>query len=179
MSGTFPYAAPIVLVVAVVGYLWWWRHVPRPVQRLRDEDGNDPLERWARGCYSILYGGASPERRRAEECREGLDQGWDIHSGEEVLAASDRLGQVPTGRVVWDPVRAVGVARLGSAAGFVSMAQAQTAVGRIQRRLQEAYSGWEEMAADCDAVVREKGFGLEHRQGRPAAREIWRVVPFQ
>ena len=178
MVGTYLVAGLIVLAVIVLA-IFRSQQAPVPVQRMREEDGNDSLKRWARGCYSILYGGASPDRRGAAECREGLDKGWSIHSGEEVLATIDRLDKVPTGRVAWDLVRVVAVARLGASAGFVSMDQAQAVVGRIQRRLQEQYPGWEEMAADYDAVVREKGFGDEHLQGRPAARKIWRVVPFK
>ncbi len=179
MSSTHLYIALIIVVILVVGYVRWLRNVPVPVQRMRDEDGNDPLKRWARGCYSILYGGASPDRRGAEESREDLDQAWEIHSGEEILATIDRLSQVPTGRVAWDLVRTVTVARLGSAAGFITMEQAQAAVGRIQRRMQESYSSWQDMAADYDAVVNAKGLGVEYLQGRPAAREIWQVVPFK
>jgi hypothetical protein len=180
MTGTYLIAALVILVLVVVGYLGWrTRQVPVPVQRMRDEDGNDPLKRWARGCYAVLYGGASPDRRGAAECRQGLAEGWNIRSGQEILATIDRLSQVPTGRVAWDLVRVVAVARLGAAAGFISMDQAQAAVGKIQRRLQGQYPGWEEMAADYDAVVREKGLSEDHLQGRVAAQTIWQAVPFR
>lgn len=60
-----------------------------------------------------------------------------------------------------------------------SLEEAQAAVGSIQRRMQDQYTGWEEMAADFDAAALERGFGDGRLQLRPAAREIWNVVPFK
>jgi len=168
----------IVLVVVAVGIVRL-RTVPVAVQRMKEEDGGDALKRWARGCYSILFGGASPSRRGALWCREGLRDSWEIESGEKALATIERLSGVPTGRVAWDLVRVVVVARMAAGAGYVSMEQAQAAVGRIQRRLQDSYPNWEAMATDYDAEVKARGFDDTHLQGRPAARQIWKVVPFK
>jgi Protein of unknown function (DUF1266) len=170
-------AVGLVLVVTVIGLLRL-RQVPAAVKQMKEEDGDDPLKRWARGCYLVVYD-RSPERFGASDCQRGLASSWSIRSGEEALATIDRLSAVPTGRVAWDLVRTVMVTRLAAAAGFISPGQAQAAVGNIQRRLQEQYPGWEEVAADYDKVVREKGFSEGHLQGRPTAREIWKVVPFK
>jgi hypothetical protein len=171
------YVIGLVVVVLVVAILRA-RQVPVPVQQMKEEDGDDPLRRWARGCYLVVYD-RSPERFGAADCQNGLASSWDVHSEEEALATIARLSAVPTGKVAWDLVRVVMVSRLAAAAGFISMDQAQAAVRKIQPRLQERYPGWEAMAADYDAVVREKGFGDGHREGRANAREIWKVVPFK
>ena len=178
MAGTYVAFGVMVLVLIVVAVARL-RQPPVSVAQMRTEDGDDALKRWARGCYSILFGQASPDRRGPPWCIEVLADSWNIHSGDEALATIQRLSKVPTGRVAWDLVRVVVVARLAAGAGLVAMEQAQAAVGSIQRGLQAKYSGWEEMATDYDVMVREKGFGDEHLQGRPAAREIWKVVPFK
>jgi hypothetical protein len=168
----------LFLVVIVIG-MARIRKLRVVVQRMNDEDGNDPLKRWARGCYAILFGEASPDRRGEAWCRERLRDDWSIETGEKALATIERLSGVPKGRVAWDLVRVVVVARLAARAGYLSMQQAQAAVGRIQRRLQDRYPDWQAMATDYDADVEARGFGDWHLQRRLAAREIWRVVPFK
>ena len=179
MNATSLAVVALVLLVLVGVVILQSRKAPVAVQRMREEDGGDALKRWARGCYAILFGGASPNRRGALWCREGLRESWSIESGDAALATIERLSAVPTGRVAWDLVRVVAVARMAAGAGYISMEQAQAAVGRIQRQLQDAYPSWDAMASDYDAEVKARGFDDTHLQGRPAAREIWRVVPFK
>lgn len=174
------YIFPVLLIVVliVVGILRL-RQAPEVVRQMQRDDGDDPLKRWARGCYSISWG-PTPELDGVSDCREVLASSWDISSAEEVFATITRLSAVPTGCVAWDLVRVVMCARLASGAGFISMDQFRVTVGNLQRRLQDQYGGWEEMAADYDAAASERGFGEAHRiQHRPAARQIWAVVPFR
>jgi hypothetical protein len=168
----------MIALIIVIG-IYRLRQDPFHVQQMKKEDGADGLKRWARGCYAIVFGPVSPERRGANECRSALNSSWDIHSEEEALETIDRLSKVPTGRTAWDLVRVVVAARLSAAAGFISLDRAQAVVEKIRRTLQEKYPTWEDMAADYDAVVKEKGYDMSHLKERPAAREIWKVVPFK
>jgi hypothetical protein len=178
MLGTYVALGCMVLVLVVVVVVRLTQPHAAIVQ-MKAEDGSDPLKRWARGCYSILFGQASPGRRGSSFCSEVLADSWSIRSGAEAMATIQRLSLVPSGRVAWDLVRVVVVARLAAGASFISMEQAQAAVGLIQGGLQANYPGWEAMAADYDVMVREKGFDDTHLEGRAAAREIWKVVPFK
>ena len=166
----------LVLVVVAVMRL---RQPPPVIVYMKSEDGDDALKRWARGCYSILFGQASPDRRGSGFCVEVLADSWNIHSGDEARATIQRLTGIPSGHVAWDLVRVVVVARLAAGAGFISMVEAQAAVGGIQRGLQDKYPNWEQMAGEYDAMVRQKGFDDSHLEGRPAAHEVWKVVPFK
>jgi len=178
MDIRYIYLAVLIVVVGVIAIVRS-RQVPPYVKQMQREDGDDPLKRWARGCYAVNFGPASPELRGVADCRQALSDSWDINSAEEARATVAELSAVPTGRVAWDLVRLVVCARLAAGAGLISLEEAQAVVGNIQRRLQDPYAGWEEMAADFDAAARERGFGDGRLQLRPAAREIWNVVPFK
>jgi hypothetical protein len=179
MDGTtYLLLAVPVLVLTAAAVMRFSRPHPAVIY-MKTEDGADPLKRWARGCYSILFGQASPDRRGWEFCVEVLKDSWSIHTGEEALATIGRLSKVPSGEVAWDLVRVVVVARLAAGARLLPMDQAQAAVAAIQRKLQDHYPGWEAMATAYDAMVRQKGFDDSHLQVRPAVREIWKRVPFK
>ncbi len=174
----FWFIGVLIALVIVIG-IYRLRQDPYHVQQMKKEDGEDALKRWARGCYAVVYGPVSPERSGREECRSSLADSWNIRSEEEALETIAGLSKVPTGRTAWDLVRTVMVARLSAAAGFISLERAQAAVETIRRPLQEKYQSWEDMAADYDAVVKEKGYSMSHLNERPAARQIWKVVPFK
>jgi hypothetical protein len=171
-------AVPILVLIAAVVMRFLQPHPA--VIYMKTEDGTDPLKRWARGCYSILFGQESPDRRGWEFCVSVINDSWEIHTGEEAFATIQRLSRVPSGEVAWDLVRLVVVARLAAGARLIPMDQAQAAVAAIQRRLQDSYRGWEEVAAAYGVMVRKEGFDDSHLpRARPAAREIWKLVPFK
>lgn len=149
------------------------------VQYMNEEDHGDPLKRWSRGCYTILFGQASPDHRGVEFCRSTLENSWEITEGDQALATISRLSTVPSGHVAWDLVRVVVVARLALGAGFIRSEQAQQAIAQIQPKLQQAYPDWHTMAADYDGMVKTKGIDDSYLQGRPAAEAIWAEVPFK
>lgn len=167
----------VVLVVVVVARL---RYVHPYVKQMQAEDGDDPLLRWARGCWAITFGPVGAEIRDASSCREFLRRDWEIGSSEEALATIARLSAVPTGQVAWDLVRTVLVTRLASGAGLLDMEQARAAIARVQGPLRARYSGWEEMANDYDASALERGFTSERRDTyRSGTRVIWKAVRFK
>jgi len=175
------YLMPVLLLVLVIVMAVVRSRAVHPyVKQMQQEDGDDPLKRWARGVWAVISGPPSPQLRGVADCQNSLKHSWEIHSGEEALGTIGRLSQVPTGQVAWDLVRTVMVARLAAGADYLSMEEAQAAVGNIQGPLQTRYADWEAMSAAYDAAAIERGFDGEWRtRHRPAAREIWKVVPFK
>ena len=83
MDLRYIYLAVLVVVVVVVAILRS-RQVPPYVKQMQREDGDDPLKRWARGCYAVNFGPASPELRGVEDCRQALSD-RSIHNEQQKL----------------------------------------------------------------------------------------------
>ena len=169
-----------VLVVVVILAVVLMSDRRSPVQVMDAEDGADPLKRWARGCYSIVYGKSDPGRNAKRGCLGTLAEYWEIKTPEEVQQTLTELQQLPENDPAWDLMRAIIVARFAEGAELISKEQSWATIGAVRPRLQQAYATWSELAAAYGSARQKAGFGSDMlTEARPEAEQIWSAVPFK
>jgi hypothetical protein len=150
---------------------------------------DEPAVRWwARGAYGLWTGGedcASWEPSRAQEALSSW-YGADDPQGLTATIAALRAGQ--TGSPAWDQVRAIDLTRIGLAAGYLSVPQADAEVRAIAASLRALYPSWEALAAAFESGMHawqdSRGITDEAARGRvqhnlPALRaRVWPQIPY-
>src|SRR5262245_28080458 len=96
----------VLLALVVVGYFVLFDR-RSPVQVMDAEDGQDPLKRWARACYSIVNGKHDPAANGRAGCAMVLGRDWNIQSREDLVSTLDELKRVPSANAAWDLVRGI------------------------------------------------------------------------
>lgn len=149
-----------------------------PVRMMEEDDGGDPLKRWARGCYAMIYGGKDPGTYR--NCKSNLAQWWDISSREQALETLEELGEPDPENPAWDYVRAILVSRFANGAGYITEEESWKVIEAVRGPLQAAYAGWPELAEAYAEARTEAGFDTDQlSEHREAAESIWKLVPFR
>ena len=124
------------------------------LQRMAEEDGTDPLKRWARGVYALL----SPQdygRLPQGGAQMILRRDWGCETPAKLHGLLERRFALETGDPAWDLVRAVILARLGAAAGYMSPPDSWAVVGRARNEILRHYACWAELGeAYADARMR-------------------------
>lgn len=168
------------LVLAIVlAYVFLVDH-RTPEQLLDQDDGQDPVKRWARGCYSMVFGKDDPAKNAAKGCIGTLRQYWEIESTQQARQTLSELQTLPEGNVAWDLMRVIIVARFAEGAKYLEPSESWAAIAAVRPRLQQAFSSWQELAAAYQRAREEAGFGIEAMtQNRAEAEQIWRLVPYR
>lgn len=167
----------VLLLVLAVVFLGDRR---TPLQVMDQEDGADPLKRWARGVYSIVYGKSDPAGNGKAGCRGSLSKFWEINTPEEVRETLVELQGLPENDPAWDLIRVVIVARFAEGAELISKDESWAAIGAVRPRLQQSFVSWQDMAAAYGRAREAAGFDSENlKEARPEAEQIWRAVPFK
>jgi hypothetical protein len=109
------------------------------VRRSRRETA---LARWARGAYGLLTGGDDFGRLGREEAQGLLEAPWGIEDAAQLRDAVAGLERTESGNEAWDLVRAIVLARLGAAAGYLDEQESWEIVARAAARLQGSYGSW-------------------------------------
>ncbi len=150
------------------------------VQVMEQEDGADPLKRWARGCYSIVYGKDDPATKGKKSCRGSLSQYWEIETPEQVRDTLRDLQGLPENNPAWDLMRAVIVARFAEGAELIGKDESWAAIAAVRPRLQESFGSWQDLASAYGRAREAAGFdGDMLKDARPHAELIWSTVPFK
>jgi hypothetical protein len=171
-----------VVVVLVVAFAVWFIVVANepPEKAMEKQDGDDPLKRWARGGYCMVYGSDDPGRLLAASAGHVLSRDWEINTTQEVEETLTALRDLPSGNAAWDLVRAIIVARFAAAAKHISDDQSWSAIASVQNPLQQAYDGWPAMAAAYEQARTAEGFDVSQLEMyRDDAEALWKLIPFK
>ncbi len=167
----------VVLLIILVAVLLRRKS---PEQVMQQEDGADPVKRWARGCYSMVYGNSDPGRQSKRSCAGTLAQYWEINTPEDVQQTLAELQQLPENDAAWDLMRAIIVARFAAGAELLSHEQSWALIGAVRPRLQQAFPSWHALADAYGRAREAAGFGSDMLvDARPEAEKIWSAVPFK
>jgi hypothetical protein len=167
----------VVLLIVVIAVLAGRKS---PEQVMQQEDGADPIKRWARGCYSMVYGNSDPGRKAKRGCVGTLAEYWEINTPQDVRQTLDELQQLPENDVAWDLMRAIIVARFAAGAELLSHEQSWALIGAVRPRLQQAYASWQALADAYARARQAAGFSPDMlADARPEAEKIWSAVPFK
>jgi hypothetical protein len=168
------------LVVVVALALFFLVDRRTPSQLLEQDDGQDPVKRWARGCYSMVFGKDDPAKNAAKGCAGTLRQYWEIESTSQVRETLAELQTLPEGDVAWDLMRVIIVARFAEGAKYIEPNESWSAIAAVRPRLQQAFGSWQELAAAYQKARQAAGFGIEQMtQNRSEAEQIWQLVPYK
>ena len=171
----------VVGLIVIVGLALLFvvdRRTPR--QLLDQEDGQDPIKRWARGCYSMVFGKDDPAKNATKGCVGTLRDYWEIESTEQVRATLAELQTVPEGNVAWDLMRVIIVARFAEGAKYIAASESWAAIAAVRPRLQQAFGSWPELASAYERAREAAGFGTDQmKQNRSEAEQIWQLVPYK
>ncbi len=165
----------VLLVIAVYFFLYDGR---TPVQMMEEEDGQDPLKRWARGCYTMVIGRHDPGTFKNAAWM--LENSWEIKNRDEVMETLDELRAEPVEDPAWDLVRVIMVARMGAGAKYITDDECWQAIESVRGPLQQQFDSWESMATAYAKGRAEAGFDNEQlSDNREDAEAIWKLVPFR
>jgi len=168
-----------LVVVVVLAFLFLVdRRTPK--QLLDQEDGPDPVKRWARGCYAMVFGKDDPAKNATKSCVGTLREYWEIASTAQVRETLAELQTVPEGNLAWDLMRVIIVARFAEGAKYIEPNESWAAIAAVRPRLQQAFGSWQELAAAYQRAREAAGFGVEQmQQNRAEAEQIWQLVPYR
>lgn len=170
-----------VAVLAVAGIAWFFVVANEPPEKaMEKEDGDDPLKRWARGCYSIVYGSTDPGRFPSPSAAHVLSRDWEIKTTQDVEDTLTELRGLSSGNAAWDLVRAIIVARFAAGAKLISDEQSWGVVSAVQEPLRAAYEGWPALAAAYGEARSAEGFDVSQLEMyREDAEALWKLIPFK
>lgn len=117
-------------------------------QRMAEEDGADPVRRWARAAYAIVTGGHDYGRVKPNLAQNTLRAMWSITDAAAVHATIHHLTRMPSGNAAWDGVRSMVVSRLAVAAGWLADEESWRVIANTRAELQRRYPSWDALAAD-------------------------------
>ena len=178
----------VVLAVAAAAYFWFFYLDHRtPVQIMDEEDGGDPVKRWARGAYTMLNGKFDPGLEgaaSADAARGALRRDWSVTDAASARQRLSELAEVPSGDAAWDHVRRIVLARMAAGAAFVPQGESWAAVAASRDALRKAYPSWEAM----HAAYRDRLVGSPQGQGerveqfdfnvQQVSRPLWTAVAY-
>ncbi len=170
-----------VAVLVVAGIVWFVVVANEPPEKaMKKEDGTDPLKRWARGCYSIVYGSTDPGRFGSGSAAQVLSRDWEIKTAKDVEDTLTELRGLPSGNAAWDLVRAIIVARFAAGAKHITDEQSWGLVAAVQEPLRATYDSWSSMAAAYGQARTAEGFDASQLEMyREDAEALWKLVPFK
>ncbi|MBL4682956.1 MAG: DUF1266 domain-containing protein [Nannocystaceae bacterium] len=139
--------AAFVGLVAVVWAIIRWR-APSAAQhratRLASDSGQ-PLKAWAQGAFLVVTGDLDYGHLPPAQARQMLIHWWETHGPHELLSTLDGLENPDRPDNAWDLLRFIVVARLATAANYLSDDEAWRSIYPVARRLQASYRSWPDM----------------------------------
>jgi hypothetical protein len=143
---------------------------------------------WARGAYGLWTGGEDCASWDPDRAQQALSSWYGADDPQGLLATIASLRAGPTGNPAWDQVRVIDLTRIGLAAGYLSVPQADDEVRHIAASLRGLYPSWEALAQGFEAGMHawqdSRGVTDEPSRARvqenlPALREgVWPQIPY-
>jgi hypothetical protein len=146
------------------------------------------VDLWAAGAWGLWSGAEDSAGWAADRAIQSLASWYGARDATALRGVIDGLIAGQTGNAAWDQVRAVDLARIGVAAGYLTAEESFDIVRRIATDLRAKYRTWEELGAAFEAGMHAwqdgRGITAEGERGRvqrnlPHLRSgVWPAIPF-
>ncbi len=134
------------VLLALARHRWRGPNPKRVMQERMDADGRIPLRRWCQAACMLVTRNCDYGHLRVGEARRMLQRWWHVHGARELRDTLDELSHSRNPDNAWELLRFLLLARLGTAAGMLSVEDCWEAIAPVAARLQRAYDDWPAMA---------------------------------